>query len=209
MTDIADTVAELATLWPALAAALARDSADGPPAAPTWLPASLVNADVEAAIHTLDHDVPAAIRTACADISETWRWRDLDGCLRQVPRLAGRMRDLGHVGAERTLGWQAARWLRMVKRALGLQRPDTPLPGGPACPDADIYPERHRGADRLFLAGAEGFLRPGRLVPVEWVTSGLIYCESADCGASWSQLHWDHLGRLLARARAESRDAAA
>lgn len=196
MTDIADAVAELAGLWPALAAALARDSAtpDGPPTQ-TPTAAAVVNPDVLHAIITLDHDIPETVRWACQDISEHWVYRDLSGCLLQLPRMAGRMRDLGHVAAERELTWNADGWLRMVKRALGLRRPDMPI--GKACPDAKTYPERHPVTAMLFLAGAEGFLHPDADVPVEWVTSGLIYCASPECGAAWEKAAWEHLGTVL------------
>ena len=199
MTDIKGTVDELAGLWPALAAALPRDVAatDGTatPNAPGWTAAAVVNPDVLAAILALDRDIPAAVRDACADISEHWVYRPLDGCLRQVPRLAGRMHTLGHIGAESTLTWQATGWLRMVKRALGLRRPDMPL--GKRCPDARTYPERHPVTAMLFLAGAEGYLNPDGDVPVKWVTSGLIYCASPECGAAWEKAAWEVLGHAL------------
>lgn len=203
MTDIDGTIAELAGLWPALAAALPRDTATAEtgPSAAAWLPAGLVNADVEAAIHTLDRDVPAAVRAACEDISEPWRHRDLDGCLTQVPRLASRMRDLGHVAAEKNLAWDADRWLRMVKRALGLRKPDVPV--GYACPWAESRPECHADAVMLFMAGQDGFLRSGADGPwVQRVDSGLIYCAADTCGASWGPQQWPLLGRLLRQAEA-------
>jgi hypothetical protein len=204
VTDIADAVAELAGLWPALAAALARDTAtpDGPPAQATSS-ATVVNPDVLHALLTLDHDIPETVRWACNDISEHWVYRDLSGCLHQLPRMAGRMHDLGHVTDERDLAWQADGWLRMVKRALGLRRPDVPLPDRPACPYADTRPEAHAASCLLYAAGAEGFLRPdGDGLRVEWVTSGLIYCAGPECGASWGPAQWPLLGRLLRQADA-------
>ena len=206
MTDIADTVAELAGLWHALAAALARDTTgtDGP-ATHQWTAAAVVNPDVLAAIIRLDTELPHAVRHACDDISEPWRHRDTDGCLLQVPRLASRMHDLGHINAEQHLTWQATAWLRMVKRALGLRKPDMPL--GHACPWADTRPECHQGAMMLYAVGEEGFIRPDPDggVRMERVTSGLIYCESETCGASWGPAQWPLLGRLL---KAEARGAA-
>lgn len=201
MTDIKETVKELAALWPALAAALARDTAapDGG-SSHVWAAVQVVNPDVLAATLALHAEVPAAVRHACEDISEPWRHRDLDGCLHQVPRLVGRMHDLGHVSAERQLCWDASSWLHMVKRALGLRKPDVPLPGRPNCPDTETYPERHPYTATLFLAGAEGYLCPGADVPVRWVTTGLIYCASEACGAAWDHEHWTMLGRLLRQA---------
>lgn len=198
MTDIDGTVAELAQLWPALAAALARDTAvpDGPAASPAWTAVAVVNPDVLAAIILLDTDVPATVRAACHDISEPWRHRDLPGCLRQIPRLAGRMRDLGHINAEQALTWDALSWLRLVKRALGLRKPDMPV--GYACPWADTRPEAHTAGCGLFVVGREGFLRSGAEGAwVQWVDSGLIYCVSDTCGASWGPAQWPLLGRLL------------
>ena len=205
MSDIGETSAELAQLWPALAAALARDTAaaDGPAASPAWTAVAVVNPDVLQALLTLDADVPAAVRHACEDISERWAYRDLPGCLRQIPRLAGRMHDLGHITAEKYLTWQADGWLRLVKRALGLRRPDMPI--GRDCPYAADTPDAHGRAAGLILAGAEGFLDPAADVPVAWVTSGLIYCASDACGASWLKAEWSMLDRLL---QATARDAA-
>ena len=107
------------------------------------------------------------------------------------------MHDLGHRAAEDTLTWQAVAWLRMVKRALGLRKPDIPV--GYPCPWADTRPECHTdGGVMLFMAGRDGFLRTGQDGPwVQWVDSGLIYCPSGTCGASWGPAQWPLLGRLL------------
>lgn len=206
MTDIGDTIGELAGLWPALAAALARDTAtpDGPAAPTTWTAAAVVNADVLQAIVTLERQVPAAISRACDDISEPWKHRDLAGCLRQIPRLASRMHDLGHTTAEHQLTWDATMWLRMVKRALGLRKPDMFLPGH-ACPWSDTRPETHSSGCGLFVVGREGFLRSGQDGAwVQWVDSGLIYCASDACGASWGPAQWPMLGRLLRQVAGEA-----
>lgn len=200
--DIDGTIAELAALWPALAAALERDTARGETTPGTiWGAITVVNPDVLAAILTLDQDVPAAVRWACDDISERWRPRPLNGCLHQVPRLAARMHALGHISAEQDLTWQAGGWLRMVKRALGLRRPDITI--GFACPYAQARPQDHDAAPLLYAAGAEGFLRPDRDgLRVEWVTSGLIYCAGPACTAEWGPAQWPLLGRLLKQAAA-------
>ena len=200
MTDPADLVrdncAQLAELCPVLPAALARDAAGdgGLPAA--WGAVAVVNADVLAAIITLEEDVPAAVRAACCAISEPWRHRDLQGCLRQIPRLASRMHDLALVSDEKYLAWQAGGWLRMVKRALGLRKPDVPI--GYDCPYIASIPEQHDVRCALLAAGDEGFLRhgPGGL-SVEWVRTPAIYCASPDCEASWGPAQWLYLGRLL------------
>src|SRR5579864_5798913 len=99
---VAEACGQLAGLWPALAAALARDAGTGPDSSPAgWqLSVTVVNADVLAAILALDDEVPAAVRRACHVTGEPWRHRDIGGCLRQLPRLAGRMHDLGLVSEE-------------------------------------------------------------------------------------------------------------
>ena len=196
MPDIAGVTAELAAVWPALAAALARDTAAGGGGARAPGSAAVVNADVLAAMIALSAAVPETVRYACEAVGEPWRHRDMAGCLRQVPRLASRMRDLGQVANERTLERLAAGWLRMVKRALGLRRPDVPV--GFDCPYAEAEPASHAGARALYSAGDEGFLVPGDGgLRVEWVHSPVIYCASEYCDASWPLDQWPLLGRLL------------
>jgi len=191
---VRDSVAELAELCPFLPAALVRDTAGDGGLPPAWGAVAVVNADVLAAIITLEEDVPAAVRAACAAIGEPWRHRKIGGHLRQVPRLASRMHDLGDLTGEKTLARQAGGWLRMVKRALGLRRPDTDI--GYDCPHAETYPEVHYDGQSLLAAGDEGFLRyPPGGPRVEWVHTPRIYC--AGCGASWTPDQWPHLGRLL------------
>jgi hypothetical protein len=195
--DLREACAELAELCPVLPAALARDTGidGGLPAA--WGAVAVVNADVLAAIIMVEEDVPAAVRGACYAISEPWRHRDLQGCLRQIPRLASRMHDLGLAPDEKAIAWQAGGWLRVVKRALGLRRPDIDI--GYDCPHAETCPEVHHDGCALLAAGDEGFLRhaPDGL-RVEWVHTPRIYCQG--CDASWTLEQWPHLGRLLAAA---------
>lgn len=196
-----ESCAELAELCPVLPAALARDTGGegGLPAA--WGSITVVNADVLAAIITLEEDVPAAVRAACCTISEPWHHRDLQGCLRQIPRLASRMHDLALVSDEKCLAWQAGGWLRMVKRALGLRKPDIPI--GYECPYIASTPGQHDGGCALLAAGDEGFLRHGPDgLTVEWVHTPAIYCASPDCDASWGLAQWPYLGRLLQAAAA-------
>ena len=196
MPDIEDVAAELAAIWPALAAALARDTAAAAGGARAPGSAAVVNADVLAAMIALSAAVPETVRYACDAIGEPWRHRDMAGCLLQVPRLASRMRDLGMVANERTLEGLAAGWLRMVKRALGLRRPDVPV--GYDCPYAEASPETHAMARALYSAGDEGFLVPGDGgLRVEWVHSPVIWCASEHCDASWPLDQWPLLGRLL------------
>jgi hypothetical protein len=205
MTDVDGTVAELAELWPALAAALARDAA-GEGAPGIWVSMGVVNADVLAAMLTVEREVPEATARARELIGEPWHARELLVHLRQVPRLAARLHAVGRQDAAGELAWQAAGWLRLVKRALGLRKPDMPFGDPPCtCPWAARRPENHPGAALLRRAGEEGFLRPGPDGPrVQWEGAGLIYCPAEACGATWDYAHWALLGRMLAAERAAS-----
>ena len=197
MTGIAEVTAELAGLWPALAAALARDAAgEGAVPGHAAAAAAVVNADVLAAMLALGRGIPEAVREACEVTGEPWRHRDITGCLLQVPRLHGRLRDLGLAAAEKALERQALGWLRVTKRALGLRKPDLEI--GYACPYAEPNPGDHEEGCMLLAAGEEGHLRegPGGL-RVEWSAQQVIYCVSPECGASWPLGQWTLLGKML------------
>jgi hypothetical protein len=197
MPGISDTVSELADLCPALAAALARDTSPGDiSSAHGWIAATVVNADVLAAMITLDTEIPAAHRSACETLNERWQPRDLKTSLRALPRLAERMHSLGLIPEEKRLIFKTSAWLVLTKRALGLRKPDIPL--GYPCPWADTRPENHEDGCMLLAAGDEGFLRPGRDgLQVDWVASAQIYCPTKACGASWGPSQWPLLGRML------------
>jgi len=196
MADIADVTAELTAIWPALAAALARDTTPGTGTGRALTAAQVVNPDVLHATITLSAQIPETTRYACEAVAEPWQHRDLEACLLQVPRLASRMHDLGLYRDERTLGRLADGWLRMVKRALGLRRPDTDI--GYDCPLAADAPDDHADGRRLLRAGEDGTLRHGAGgLTVEWAVQEVIYCASPDCAASWPIASWPLLGRLL------------
>lgn len=198
MSDIYETTAQLAALWPALAAALARDTAGTDiGGTTTWTSATLVNADVLAAAITLTTEIPAAHHAACDLLGERWAYRQPGPCLLALPRFASRMDATGRFREASVLASQAAGWLRLTKRALGLRKPDIPL--GYPCPYAADAPENHAEGRMLFMAGAEGRLResPGGTV-VEWVVQERIYCASPDCDASWAgRYEWTILGKVL------------
>ena len=196
MPDIAEVAAEVAGIWPALAAALARDTAGTAGAGTATTAATVVNPDVLHATITLTRQIPDTTRYACDAISEPWQPRDVPACLRQVPRIAARMENLGLHREAAILSRLTESWLRMVKRALGLRKPDTPI--GYDCPYAATAPDSHAGGRQLLAAGEDGFLRhgPGGL-RVEWVVQEVIYCASEDCDASWPAAAWPLLGRLL------------
>ena len=204
MSDIYETTAQLAALWPALAAALARDTAGTDiGGTTTWTSATLVNADVLAAAITLTTEIPAAHHAACDLLGERWAYRQPGPCLLALPRFASRMDATGRFREASVLASQAAGWLRLTKRALGLRDPDTLVTnqaGVPyACPYAEGFPENHEETSLLFMAGVERFLREGpnglQAVPV---AQQRIYCASPDCAASWTALHeWHLLGLML------------
>src|SRR5713226_7278973 len=124
MTGAGDHAAELAVLWPALAAALERDTADGGAVSGSALGAmTVVNADVLAVMVTLSRDVPAVTRAACEACGEPWQPRPVQTSLRALPRLAERLGHLGMAGARNAVEGAVRDWLRVTKRALGLRRP--------------------------------------------------------------------------------------
>jgi hypothetical protein len=205
VSDIYETTAQLAALWPALAAALARDTAGSDiTGSTTWTSATLVNADVLAAAITLTTEIPAAHHAACDLLGERWAYRQPGPCLLALPRFASRMDATGRFREASVLASQAAGWLRLTKRALGLRKPDIPL-AGYACPYAADRPEEHQETDMLFMAGMDGRLAAGPDgVQVEWVAVERIYCASPDCAASWgarpgatAQSEWLRLGLML------------
>jgi hypothetical protein len=197
MSDIYETTAQLAALWPALAAALARDTAATDiTGTTTWTSTTLVNADVLAAAITLTTEIPAAHHAACDLLGERWAYRQPGPCLLALPRFASRMDATGRFREASVLASQAAGWLRLTKRALGLRKPDIPLLGY-ACPYAADQPDKHQETAMLFMAGMDGRLAtsPGG-VQVEWVAQERIYCGSEDCGMWWGKLQWPVLRRM-------------
>lgn len=199
MTDIYETTAQLAALWPALAAALQRDTAGGDPVSGSGVTAGVpYNPDVLAAAIVLLEEIPAAHHAACDLLGERWAYRQPGPCLLALPRFASRMDATGRFREASVLARQAAGWLRLTKRALGLRKPDIPLLGY-ACPYAADQPEKHQETALLFMAGMDGRLRDGPDgTVVEWVAVERIYCASEDCAASWTALHeWHLLGLML------------
>jgi hypothetical protein len=199
MTDIYETTAQLAALWPALAAALQRDTAGGDPVSGSQVTAGVpYNPDVLAAAIVLLEEIPAAHRHACDLLGERWAYRQPGPCLLALPRFASRMDATGRFREASVLARQAAGWLRLTKRALGLRKPDIPLLGY-ACPYAADQPEKHQETDMLFMAGMDGRLRDGPDgMQVEWVAVERIYCASEDCAASWTaRSDWLRLGLML------------
>jgi hypothetical protein len=183
MTDLAEACADLAALFPRLAEALTRDNAPADSRA-ILSAGGVVNADVLHAMLTLSREIPAARAAACDLLGETWQPRPPLTCLRAIPRLRDRLRDLAMPAAAARLEDDVRRWTRMTKLALGLRTPDMPI--GWDCP---LHPE----PSPLLALGAEGFLRDD--MTILWQHAATIWC--AYCGASWPEYQWPHLGIML------------
>lgn len=183
MTDLTEQCHDLLTLIPALVPALTRDNTPGD--GRTVLSAGgVVNTDVLAASFMLIREIPATRARACELTGEPCPPRPIATCLRALPRLAARLHDLAQIAAERHIEQDVTRWTRTVKFALGLRKPDMPIPG--QCP---LHPE----PSPLVAVGAEGFIRDDR--SIYWQHAAVIWC--AHCGASWPEMQWPHLGRIL------------
>ena len=181
--DVAQACADLAEHITQLPAALLRDNTPGNTR--TILSAGAVyNPDVLNAMEVLHREIPATRRWACQLLGEPCPWRDIPTCLRALPRLASRLHDLAQIAAERRIEQDIAQWTRTVKFALGLRTRDTPI--GWNCP-------LHDEPCQLVSVGAEGFLRPDQTV--HWEHAATIWCNL--CGATWPEMQWNHLGRIL------------
>jgi len=176
--------AEIASLFPALAAALTRDNApsDG---RGVLSAGGVVNPDVLHAMILLTAEVPAACTIATGITGEPWQRRPLATCLRAIPRFHERLTIIGRLDAAKSLASSVARWHRTVKLALGLWTPDVPI--GWDCPWCeDPAP--------LLAVGSEGFLSENG-TKVIWQYAAVIRCPA--CSASWDESQWEHLGRFL------------
>ncbi len=185
-------VEELELMFPALAQALARDSGGGgEPQKVVLSTGGVVNGDVLQAMVTLSREIPDVWARCCDLVRERHGKRGVAQCLIALPRLGGRLHQLGLVGAEQRLAGDVGRWTSQCKGALGLRTPDIPLRYGcPAC----------GGQEPLVVVGSEGFLRlRDNMVVVVWQHAGVISC--GQCQATWTMGQWMHLGRLLKSSR--------
>ena len=188
MTALQAACTELATLTQALAAALPRDSTGTRGSG--VIPATVVNNDVLHTMITLRRAVPASTERACGVTGEPWQPRPIAVCLTAIPRLAGRMVQLGHLAEADELEGDVRWWVRITKQALGLREKDELL--GYRCPHHD------EPAD-LIVTGDEGSLHQTRDgLTVEWEHTGRIYCPH--CGAWWGPSQWLLLGQILQEA---------
>jgi hypothetical protein len=183
VTALSEACADLAALMAALPAALIRDNT--PSDGRTVLSAGgVVNPDVLHAMLTLAAEIPATRAAACDLTGEPCPRRPLATCLRALPRLASRLHDLAQIAAEKRVEADISHWTRLVKLALGLRTRDTPI--GWDCP-------LHDDPSPLVSVGSEGFIRDDSTV--YWQHAGEIWC--AHCGATWPEMQWGHLGRIL------------
>jgi hypothetical protein len=189
--------AELATLTPMLPPALRRDTIGGGRYGRLETSLSLVNTDVLSVMILLRAEIPAATMTASRYVGEQWIPRALPACLIALPRLAARMQALNLVTRVTQLDTLTRGWVRQTKAALGLRTPDLAL--GAVCPECQYNDPPH---GQLYMAGSEGFIRPGPTV--EWVTSGRVYCRQ--CGAYWVRGEWELLIRVLATSGQHAQD---
>lgn len=203
MTALADDVAELLILIPHLDLALERDAGtSGEPTSGGADPAFRlpVNADVLAAVHTLDRRVPSLARWAADACAEPHLGRPIIDHVRHFPRWHERMLVTAAQHEAEHFAGEVADTLRYVKLALGLRTPDRRL--GRPCPmhDEPIY--------GLITPGSVATLRYSRLdaegqpigVAVDWAHDPSAVCRL--CGASWHPSQYLMLGRLMREADA-------
>jgi hypothetical protein len=188
MTAAQPVTAELAALLPCLPGALGRDNTgDGHTVMVS--PGMPVNSDVLHAADMLRREVPAATLRAASLVHEPWQPRGLKTCLLALDRFTGRLYDLAMNAEAVALEDGVRRWTRTTKLALGLRKPDVPLPVSycPAC---------EQTARPLLAVQPEGFAvwHAGRLV-VEWRATGRIYCPR--CGTAWPEDQWTFLASRL------------
>jgi hypothetical protein len=183
MTELTEACADLADLIPRLVPALTRDNTPGNTR--TILSAGgVVNPDVLSAMLTLRDEIPYTRALACDILGEPYPPRPMLTCLRALPRLAGRLHDLGHASREKQIEHAVRRWTALTKLALGLRTRNIPVPVN--CP-------LHDEPCQLVSVGSEGFLRDDNTV--YWQHAATIWCSL--CDATWPVMQWNHLGRIL------------
>lgn len=179
--QLAAELDELAVLWPALPAALARDAgtSSGERVSTSENVHTIpLNADVASTMHRLNAAIPNAayLRNLATVYTEHYD----NHRTRQAARLADTI----------------AGWLRDARHALGLDRPDRPL-------RAAHCPRHDEPLTKLVEPGDRGWLRydhldaHGRPVNpwVSWLRHEAVTCRH--CGAVWSPGQYLWLGRLI------------
>jgi hypothetical protein len=202
---VADQAAELGTLWRVLPHALARDSngqinkdqaGDRHASGAAKGSAASVNLDVVDATVIVETGITTFAAQAVALLRIDERPRDTVEIIDRIPDW---YRSLARAGQPlaRHLEHDLPSWLRQVRSAIRIQRPDTVL--GPMCPD-----HRETAPTPLLIVGAEARLAASLLAgpPTEYVLPTGPTCASWSCGhESCSEIREPRLrddrGRLL------------
>ena len=180
--------AELAALLPCLPDAIERDNTTDRHSVMVS-PGMPVNGDVLYARDMLRREVPVTTMRAAELAREPWQPRGLETCLLALDRFTGRLYDLAMNAEAMALEDDVRRWTRVTKLALGLRKPDVPLPVSycPAC---------EQTARPLLAVQPEGFMtRTSHGLVVEWRSAGRIYCPR--CGTAWPEDQWTFLASRL------------
>lgn len=190
MTDVADHLAELALLVPALGPALLRDrgAGDGTPHGSKNLQPAPHNHDVQVALTALDRELPALVSELAETLDERPTFTTLEHALRDLAAyhllvsdaVAEALRD--HVTSTLT------RWVELTRRALRLSEPPRPL-GTALCPHHASEPVS------LLVGGSEAALDVTRR-SVTWTYDATVFCPA--CGATWTMNQWHALSVTLA-----------
>lgn len=204
-------LAELAILWPRLAAALARDTA-GPSAEPTGSSAA-VGAGSAAVLNLDVQDVQVEIATGVAKIeAEVVRLLRLEQAKRRstlqvieaMPDWYAQLRDRTQPLAAH-IADDAKVWLRQARSVLRLRTREEPL--GWKCPHHRDRPtELRRDADeaQLHAAVLAGRPTPPGHAPLTWKRAESVYCPR--CKERWSGIaELRVLMRMIEQANAEGR----
>lgn len=181
---------ELLLLLDALPAALRRDAGNSQPG-PRATEASIpVNQDVAEVMRVLPRQVAAEdrrIRTALGFSKISQGTPDVISRWPSYVRALQACTTAGDYSTDTAIT-ALTRWLKAVRRALGLSMRAQPL-GIHTCPYS--CPE-----GQLLVLGSEGSLRrQGTGWGVDWRHAERILCPA--CGTSWGQAEWPLLGKLL------------
>jgi hypothetical protein len=199
--QLADTLDELAILWPALPSALARDS--GTSSSERVTTTSQVhtiplNADVASAAARLTIEVPitVAANASLLNVAGITTAAPIPSQLRYLGVLHEQLHTRGHTRDAARLAATVGDWHTLIRNAFGLNRPDRPL-RGKHCPRHD------EPLTTLVEPGDQGWLRYDHLDHagrphnpwVSWRRTEAVTCRH--CGATWSPAQYLWLGKLI------------
>jgi hypothetical protein len=187
--SLGEAVAELQALMPALADALERDAgvSEQERVSGSTGMSLPVNADVMAAIRTLETTLMGSIAYAAGQLNEPPPGYPVVRALEHVQRLYDKLSITDRRGSAARLSVTVQMALRRVKQALGLLLPDRFI--GEVCPCCDEMIE-------LVIPGDEGFIVPGPRV--DWVRRDYVMCRC--CGTTWVASQYVLLERQIREA---------